>query len=66
MGALGIWYLLILSAIALFLFGGRGKISDPMGDFGKGVSKFKKSLAESKGDQIRAEAANSPKDKVRA
>lgn len=47
MGALGIWYLLILSAIALLLFGGRGKISDPMGDFGKGMSKFKKSLAES-------------------
>jgi sec-independent protein translocase protein TatA len=46
MGSLSIWHILILGAIALVLFGGRGKVSDLMGDFGKGVNSFKKGLAE--------------------
>ena len=48
MGALSIWHILILGAIALVLFGGKGKVSDLMGDFGRGVSSFKKGLAETK------------------
>ena len=48
MGAFSIWHILILGAIALVLFGGRGKVSDLMGDFGKGINSFKKGLAESK------------------
>ena len=32
MGALSIWHILILAVVALLLFGGRGKISDLMGD----------------------------------
>ena len=50
MGALSIWHILILALIALVLFGGRGKVSDLMGDFGKGVSSFKKGLNEAKDD----------------
>jgi sec-independent protein translocase protein TatA len=46
MGAFSIWHVLILGAIALLLFGGRGKVSDLMGDFGKGINSFKKGLAE--------------------
>jgi sec-independent protein translocase protein TatA len=46
MGAFSIWHILILGAIALVLFGGKGKISDLMGDFGKGINSFKKGLAE--------------------
>ena len=30
----------------MLLFGGRGKISDLMGDFAKGINSFKKGLAE--------------------
>jgi sec-independent protein translocase protein TatA len=48
MGAFSIWHILILGAIALVLFGGKGKVSDLMGDFGKGINSFKKGLAESK------------------
>ena len=48
MGALSIWHILILGAIALVLFGGKGKVSDLMGDFGKGINSFKKGLAETK------------------
>jgi sec-independent protein translocase protein TatA len=46
MGTFGIWHLLILSVVALILFGGRGKVSDLMGDFGKGINSFKKGLSE--------------------
>jgi sec-independent protein translocase protein TatA len=53
MGALSMWHILILGAIALVLFGGKGKVSDLMGDFGKGINSFKKGLAESK-DEPRA------------
>jgi sec-independent protein translocase protein TatA len=46
MGAFSIWHILILAVVALLLFGGRGKISDMMGDFGKGIRSFKKGLAD--------------------
>ncbi|HWA88660.1 MAG TPA: twin-arginine translocase TatA/TatE family subunit [Rhizomicrobium sp.] len=46
MGAFSIWHILVLGAIALLLFGGRFKISDMMGDLGKGISSFRKGLSE--------------------
>jgi sec-independent protein translocase protein TatA len=46
MGTFSTWHILILAAVALVLFGGRGKISDLMGDFGKGINSFKKGLSE--------------------
>jgi sec-independent protein translocase protein TatA len=46
MGSLSIWHLLILGAVILLLFGGKGKISDIMGDFAKGIKSFKKGLAD--------------------
>jgi sec-independent protein translocase protein TatA len=46
MGSLSIWHILILGAVILLLFGGKGKISDIMGDFAKGVKSFKKGLAD--------------------
>jgi sec-independent protein translocase protein TatA len=45
MGGLSWVHILIFGAIVLLLFGGRGKISDVMGDFGKGISSFRKGLA---------------------
>ena len=68
MGALSIWHILILAVIALVLFGGRGKVSDLMGDFGKGINSFKKGLAESGKDDPKVingeprETANVNKD----
>ena len=38
------WQLLIIFAVVLLLFGGRGKISAIMGDFGKGLRNFKSGL----------------------
>jgi sec-independent protein translocase protein TatA len=65
MGALSIWHILILAVIALVLFGGRGKVSDLMGDFGRGINSFKKGLNEKDDPRvINAETAEKPKDTV--
>jgi sec-independent protein translocase protein TatA len=46
MGGLSIWHWLIVLAVGLLLFGGRGKVSDLMGDVAKGIKSFKKGLAD--------------------
>ncbi len=46
MGSLSIWHWLIVGAIVLIVFGGKGKISDIMGDVAKGIKSFKKGMAE--------------------
>jgi len=38
--------LIVVLIIVLVLFGGRGKISQVMGDFAKGIKSFKKGLAD--------------------
>ena len=44
MGSFSLWHWIVVGVIVLLLFGGRGKISSLMGDFGKGLSAFKKGL----------------------
>jgi sec-independent protein translocase protein TatA len=46
MGSMSVWHWIIVLAVGLLLFGGRGKISELMGDFAKGIKSFKKGLAE--------------------
>ena len=46
MGTLSIWHILILALVALLLFGGRGKVSDLMGDVAKGINSFRKGLRD--------------------
>jgi sec-independent protein translocase protein TatA len=41
MGSLSIWHWLIVGAVLLLVFGGRGKISDMMGDVAKGIKAAK-------------------------
>jgi sec-independent protein translocase protein TatA len=55
MGSMSIWHWIIVLAVGLLLFGGRGKISELMGDFAKGIKSFKKGLSEE--DKPEAEAA---------
>ncbi|MFN4287237.1 MAG: twin-arginine translocase TatA/TatE family subunit [Brevundimonas sp.] len=43
-----IWQLLIVAALVLLLFGGRGKLSGLMGDAAKGIRAFRDGL---KGEQ---------------
>jgi sec-independent protein translocase protein TatA len=46
MGSFSIWHWMLFGAVALLLFGGKGKISDLMGDVAKGVKSFKKGLSD--------------------
>ena len=46
MGAFTIWHWLVVGGVALLLFGGRGKVSELMGDFAKGIRAFKKGLSD--------------------
>ena len=46
MGTFSIWHWLIVGLLVLLLFGGRGKISEMMGDFAKGIKAFKKGMSE--------------------
>ena len=46
MGSMSIWHWIIVLAVGLLLFGGRGKVSELMGDFAKGIKSFKKGLTE--------------------
>jgi sec-independent protein translocase protein TatA len=57
MGSLSIWHWIIVLAVGLLLFGGRGKISDLMGDFAKGIKAFKKGMADD--DKPEADAIKS-------
>jgi sec-independent protein translocase protein TatA len=46
MGSLSIWHWLVVGAVLLLVFGGRGKISDMMGDVAKGIKAFKKGMSD--------------------
>ncbi len=48
MGSFSIWHWVIVLAVVLVLFGGGGKLSRLMGDFGKGLKSFKKNMGDSK------------------
>lgn len=51
MGAFSVWHWLIVLAVVLVLFGGGGKLSRLMGDFGKGLKSFKKQMRDGKDDE---------------
>ena len=45
MGGFSFWHLLILAAV-IFIFFGKGRISDLMEDVGKGIKSFKKGISD--------------------
>ena len=57
MGGFSIWHWLIVLVVVLVLFGGRGKLSQLMGDMAKGINAFKKGLKEDEN----AESPEAPK-----
>ena len=61
MGTFSIWHWLVVLLVVVVLFGGRGKISQLMGDFAKGIKSFKKGLKEGE-----AEASDEEKPALRA
>ncbi|MGC1695553.1 MAG: twin-arginine translocase TatA/TatE family subunit [Pseudolabrys sp.] len=46
MGSLSIWHWMIVIVVVMLLFGGRGKLSNLMGDFAQGIKAFKKGMSE--------------------
>jgi len=59
MGSLSIWHWILVLAVGLLLFGGRGKISELMGDVAQGIKSFKKGMADD--DQAAEPAKPEPK-----
>ena len=55
-GTFSILHWIVVLAVVLLLFGGRGKISAIMGDFGKGLRNFKTGLKGPEGDDSEADA----------
>jgi sec-independent protein translocase protein TatA len=64
MGGLSIWHILIVAMIAVLLFGGRGKISELMGDVAKGVKSFRKGLSEPDEDEHPRPIADQRRDET--
>lgn len=56
----GPWQILIVAIVVLALFG-RGKISGMMGEFGKGITAFKKGVKDSS-DEVERENAEIARD----
>jgi sec-independent protein translocase protein TatA len=46
MGFGSLWHWAIVLVIVVVLFGGRGKISELMGDVAKGIKSFKKGMSD--------------------
>ncbi|MGA7199466.1 twin-arginine translocase TatA/TatE family subunit [Roseiarcus sp.] len=61
MGSFSIWHWMLFIAVALLLFGGKGKISDIMGDVAKGVKSFKKGMADDDEEKPAPVASSAPR-----
>ena len=55
MGSMSLWHWIIVLAVVLLLFGGRGKVSQLMGDFGKGLQAFKKGVGGGQDENAQAQ-----------
>jgi len=68
MGSFSIWHWVIVLIVVLILFGGKGKLSSIMGDFGKGLKNFKDQVKSNKDNEddveVISEKKTTPKKKV--
>ena len=46
MGSFSWWHWVLLLVVVMVVFGGKGKVSDLMGDVAKGIKSFKKGMAD--------------------
>jgi sec-independent protein translocase protein TatA len=56
------WHWVMLLIVVLVLFGGKGKVSDLMGDVAKGIKSFKKGLADEPTEAAAADAKSLAND----
>lgn len=59
MGSFSMWHWIVVALVVLVLFG-RGKVSQTMGDFGKGVREFRKGIKDDADDRERELASRNP------
>lgn len=59
MGGFSLWHWIIVLLVVLVLFG-RGRVSEIMGDFGKGIKSFKQGMADESQPQPPAPPAQIP------
>ncbi|MGX7894311.1 twin-arginine translocase TatA/TatE family subunit [Tsuneonella sp. HG222] len=59
MGSFSLWHWVVVALVVLVLFG-RGKLSETMGDFGKGVKEFKKGMKDEDENRERELASKNP------
>ena len=64
-GSFSILHWIVVLAVVLLLFGGRGKVSAIMGDFGKGLRNFKTGLKGPEAEEAEDEAAEAIEDAPR-
>jgi sec-independent protein translocase protein TatA len=64
MGTFSIWHWIIVLAVILLLFGGRGKIPNLMRDMGQGINAFKKGLKEEDKEKVKADTEADPKNAI--
>lgn len=64
MGSFSIWHWAIVAIVALLLFGGKGKISNLMGDAAKGIKAFKDGLKDEEAEKAEKKAVE--KDETKA
>jgi sec-independent protein translocase protein TatA len=62
MGSLSIWHWIVVIAV-VFIFFGRGKISELMGDVAQGIKAFKKGMSED--ETLAAASGTKPGDAVK-
>ena len=63
MGFTSIWHWVIVLIVVLVLFGGKGKLSALMGDFGKGLKNFKDQIKSNKENDEEIEVITKTKTK---
>jgi sec-independent protein translocase protein TatA len=61
MGGLSLWHWLVVIILVMLLFG-RGRISDLMGDLGKGMKSFKEGMADENEKARPAEPRQLPRE----
>jgi len=64
-GSFSILHWIVVLAVVLLLFGGRGKVSAIMGDFGKGLRNFKTGLKGPEAEEAEDEATEAIEDAPR-
>ena len=65
MGGLSIWHWLIVLVVVMLLFG-TGKVSNLMGEFGKGIKSFKQNVGADDDEKKTKDAAMSPPSSLSA